>query len=326
MGRHRTRNKHLPPRMYLRAGRYYWIGHVDGKRPCIALGDDYVTALLRWREIEGQCDGAHTVAQIVDRHCAVADVTPATRKGYIAQSATLKRAFEGFAAIDVRPQHIRQYLDRRPATAGKREIALLSAAWNGARQAGLIDLPNPCEGVRGKPRKRQTRVSTSAEETALTAGSYQMAVIVELALLTGLRQTDLRQLTLDTIQDDGLHVTPSKTARKTGVSLRFDWTPALRACIARAKLLRRRNGSPYLFPTREGTAYTVDGFQAMWRAHCKRAGVEGLQFRALRRTAIQRAQAAGGSDQARAFAGHASVTTTEIYTHGLGPQVVKPTR
>jgi integrase len=330
MGRLRKKNKHLPPKMYLIKGRYYWIGSVSTptgvQRPSIPLGDDYARALIKWRELEGGGESAQSVGALVDRYIGIADVAEVTRKGYIRQSVFLKRIFKGFSPEDVRPVHIRQYLIARPPTAGKREIALLSAAWNSAREAGIFDLPNPCEGIRGKPRKRQTRMSTPAEEAALTAGPYQMAVIVDLALLTGLRQTDLRLLRLDAETEEGLRVTPSKTMRRTGMTQIFTWTPALRACWARAKLLRRRVGSVYVFPNQEGQPYTLDGFQSMWVAHRKRSGVEGLPFRALRRTAAKAVRATRGKDEAQLFLAHSSVTTTEIYTDGLEVNVVRPTR
>jgi integrase len=327
MGRHKTRNKHLPPRMRQIKGRYYWIGYRDGKRPSIPLGDDYPAALLRWREIEGLTDSAATVAAIIDRYLARAEVADVTRTGYIEQSVPLKAFFEGARPQDVQPRHIRQYLDRRPRTAGAREVALFSAAWNHARETGLIDLPNPREGIRIKGAKKVTRTAAPAQQTSLTEGNSQMAVICELAFLTGLRQTDIRMLRLDAIDDArGLVVTPSKTQHRTGATLVFEWTPALRACIARAKLLRRRVGSVYVFPNRQGQPYTVDGFQTMWAKHRTRCGITGLAFRDIRRTVLKQRQQEHGIEAAQQMGAHGSVTTTERYTRSAGPVTVKPLR
>ena len=327
MGRHKTRNKHLPPRMRQIKGRYYWVGYRDGKRPSIPLGDDYTVALLRWREIEGLSDSAATVAAIIDRYLARAEVAPVTRAGYIEQSVPLKRFFEGARPEDVRTRHLRQYLNSRPRTAGARELALFSAAWNHARETGLIDLPNPREGIRIKGARKATRTAAATQQTSLTQGSSQMAVICELAFLTGLRQTDLRLLRLDAIDDTrGLVVTPSKTQNRTGATVIFEWTPALRACIARAKLLRRRVGSLYVFPNRKGQPYTVDGFQTMWSKHRAACGVSGLAFRDIRRTVLKQQQEEHGLEAAQKMGAHGSVTTTERYTRNAGPVTVKPRR
>lgn len=326
MGRTRARNKHLPVHMYLRDGRYYWIGSSGGKRPCFPLGDDFATAMIRWRELEGHSDRAHTIAQMLDSYLIKAEVAEVTRAGYVAQSVQLKKKFKGFTPADVTPRHIRQYLSVRPRTAGAREIALFSAAWNAAREAGQIDLPNPREGIRIKGGKVQTRVANAGEQARLTEGHSQMAVICELALLTGLRQTDLRLLELSAITDKGLWVRPSKTARRTGKALEFELTPALRACLARARLLRRRVGSRYVFPTRTGEPYSLDGFQTMWDRHRKACGVPNLKFRDLRRTAVSDVNQKHGSDTARAFAAHGSVTTTERYTNSVEATAVRPTK
>lgn len=320
--------------MRLIKGRFYWVGFKDGKRPSIPLGDDYVRALMKWREIEGLHDGATSIAAIIDGYLARADVKPVTLEGYIAQSVPLKKAFEGARPEDVRPRHIRQYLSQRPATAGKREIALLSAAWNSAREHGLIDLPNPRAGIQIKGSKKQTRTADTAQRTSLTSGSSMMAVVCELAFLTGLRQTDIRLLRLEAIGDGLLTVRPSKTENRTGATLEFEMTPALRACLARARLLRRprvdkggkRVESVYVFASRSGAPYTVDGFQTMWARHRKACGADGLAFRDIRRTVLKEREQAEGVHAAQKLGAHASVTTTEIYTAQAGPVRVKPSK
>ena len=52
MGRTRQSNLHLPPRMRMRKGRYYYDTQGKPRRE-LPLGADYGTALAKWAELEG---------------------------------------------------------------------------------------------------------------------------------------------------------------------------------------------------------------------------------------------------------------------------------
>ncbi len=144
---------------------------------------------------------------------------------------------------------------------------------------------------------------------AVLAASEQFRCILDLVSLIGLRKADVLKLKLTDIDDRGVRV----VAQKTGVVRIYRWTPKLREVIERAKRLRRRVGSFYLFGTRKGSPYTVNGFDAIWRGICLRAKVAGIGIHAFRRLAITRAQVHAGLDYAQAVAGHKSRQATEIY-------------
>jgi hypothetical protein len=57
MGRRKEANGHLPPRMLLRHGGYYWTPRVDGRQVWQHLGSDYPGALKAYYEREGVPDG-----------------------------------------------------------------------------------------------------------------------------------------------------------------------------------------------------------------------------------------------------------------------------
>lgn len=329
MGRHKTKNKHLPPNMRLIKGRYYWVGYKDGKRPTEPLGGDYVTALIRWREIEGINESAGTVSSMLDHFIAThPSKSGNTMREYIRLATKLKAVFKGFTIAEVKPVHVRQILSTtKSKVEGNHLVVLLSSAFNKARGDGIYDGVNPCAGIKRHSAPKRTRRATSTEQEALVKGRGAMPIACELALLLGLRVSDIRMMRLDQLTEAGILVTPAKTKDSTGVQLLFEWTPALRAAIARAKLLRRRVGSVYLFPNRKGKACTYNGWYSLWRAHKKAAGVaHDLQFKDLRRTALAAAKAVRGTDGAKEFAGHGSVTTTEGYLHGVEVVRVQPTK
>lgn len=129
-------------------------------------------------------------------------------------------------------------------------------------QWGLIKA-HPFKGeVRLEGEKARTRYVEDWELEAALAmpsrrkkGSVLMVqAYLRLKLLTGLRQRDLLLLTMSQLQDDGIHVTPSKTAKTTGKALIYEWTPELRATVEQAKAVRPAI-SPYLFCNKFGACY-----------------------------------------------------------------------
>ena len=57
MGRHKGVNEHLPARMVLKHGAYYWTPRIDGRQTMKRLGKEYPGALRAYYELEGVPDG-----------------------------------------------------------------------------------------------------------------------------------------------------------------------------------------------------------------------------------------------------------------------------
>lgn len=335
MGRLRTKNRHLPPRMQLKGGRYYWTPYVDGKLKWQPLGDDYVKAMLKWRELEGINEGAATLGQLLDRALGVMadEIGAGTFREFTRALNRLKAAFEGFTPSDVTPQHIAQYLETRKAkVSANREVAFFSAAWEIARRRGWINLPNPATGVRRNAEKKRKRVAKPDEIAALLSADERLTDMVEITLMTAIRESDLLNLTLHAVERGGLRIKPRKTEASSEAELFFPWATdggaQLRAVIERAKSRRRKVSSIYLFPVtkreRAGQPYTVNTFQGVWRRYFERCGVSGLTWHDLRRTALNLRQRESGKEAAQALAAHSSITTTEGYLSGVGAVEVAP--
>lgn len=335
MGRYKDKNKHLPPRMRLINGRYYWVGHkIDphtgkSERPTEPLGGEYIVALMKYREIEGDPQSSNTVASMIDHFIAThPSKSERTLKEYGKLATRLKKALAGFSAAEVKPKHVRLILSTtKSKSQANHLVVLLSSAFNKARGDGIYDGPNPCDGITRHHIKGRTRKPTAEELVKLAEGHGVMPIACELYSLIGVRVADVRLMELAQLEEHGIRVQPAKTKNNTAVELFFEWTPALRACVARAKLLRRRQGCKYLFCNRDGEPYTHNGWTSLWRAHRKRTKVgQDLQLKDLRRGALAAKKAAEGTDAAKEFAGHASVTTTEGYLKGVTTVRVKPTR
>src|SRR5262249_53209851 len=136
---------------------------------------------------------------------------------------------------------------------------------------------------------------------------------------TGMRLTDVRRLRVQQIQDGIIELSQSKTKN----AQQWEITSAVQAILDEAATLPGRGVSMYVFPKRNGTPYTEQGVHHMRRRALERAGLKDLQFRDIRKAAINEARRQGMN--AQEFAGHADPRTTA--KHYLnGPVKVRPTR
>ena len=164
-------------------------------------------------------------------------------------------------------------------------------------------------------------------------GSIRMLqAYIRLKLLTGMRRTDLLRLRMSDLREDGISVTPSKTARSSGKRIIYEWTDELRQAVEQAKAARPVHISPWLFCNRRGESYLKDdgsanGFDSLWQRYMARLLAETeiterFQERDLRAKCATDAESL---ERARQLLAHASdATTKRVYRRG--PERVKPLR
>ena len=319
--------RHLPIHLHLSHGAYYFVSRVDGRVVWRYLSRSRAEAMRLWAELEDDHPVGSTVAESLTRYerDILPDHRPETQKSYRIAIARLRHAF-GEARLDqVRPMHVAQYLDAAEhRQAANRDMRVLSLVFRFSMRWGWCDF-NPCVGVRRHPTGHRERYLTDAELAQLRqAADPQWRCILDLALLTALRRSDLAALRLSAIQPEGLVV----ETQKTGKRLCFEWTPALREVVERARGLRRRVGSLSLFATRDGTPYSRTGWEHAWQRLRARAGLAeaDMHFHDLRARALTDAAQARGLDYAQALGGHASRDTTEGYVRARDIKRVRPLR
>lgn len=318
MGRPRKHNKHLPAGMRLSHGAYYRVTPEKWTH----LGRQYHEALLLFAKLEIHRYAGELVSDMVTRF--MLEVAPGKSKatfiGYAAQSRVLMEVFGAMRIRDVRPTHIAQFLDARPAKVqAAREVALLSSMFSQAMRWGWCDT-NPCRGIRKPGSKKRRRYLTPDERKALADTlPANLRELVPLAYLTALRKADLLALRWADVSQEGIRVRPAKTENRTGETLLLRRGPLLDEVLARLEHRRRTRITAYLFPNGRGERYTTSGFDSVWRRAIARSGVADARFHDLRRTRLVDVSRAEGKDAAQRLAGHASVQTTEIYTDGVLP-------
>lgn len=339
-------NRGLPARWVLKHGAYYYLpapamrGQWDGKS-WFPLGKNLSDAYKAWAERCAAPDRVTTIGALLDRYLleVIPTKAPKTQTENRRYLAALRPVFGAVALSDIEPQHIYQYVDKRSAkTAAKREVEVLSHAFTKAVQWGLLKA-HPFKGeVRlegSAPRTRYVEDWEVVEALSLPSrrakGSVGMIqAYLRLKLLTGLRQRDLLLLTMSAIKEDGIHVTPSKTAKTSGKRVIYEWSPPLRAVIDEALAVRPAL-SPFLFCNRFGAGFvdelkgTANDWNNMWQKFMARILKD---TKITERFTEHDLRAKVGSDaesieRAQQLLAHADATTTRaIYRRK--PERIKP--
>ena len=333
------------------SGTYFY--YFDGTRE-LPLGKDYVEAVRKWAQLEGGNARADAVTfrQISERYLVSETFlrkAPRTRKDNLIELNKLLEFFDQPPAPleAIQPQHVRQYLDWRGATAktrANREKALLSHIWNFARETGLTSLPNPCRGVRGfaEVGRKDIYIDDEVFAAVYACANVSLRDALDLAYLTGQRPADVLKMRITDVRDDLLSVRQGKTGKTLRIRLNAD--DGSRNCLGTKidEIMERKREARVahtaLIVAMGGGALTYSGLDnAFERARAKAAKmaekenraelaakIRKFQFRDLRAKAGTEKADSAGILQARQQLGHGSVTTTERYVR-LG-QIVTPTK
>lgn len=247
------------------------------------LGKTTPEAYKTWASRLEKIEAVKTVGQLLDRYALEVIPTKAivTQRGNERALKRIRAVFGHMGVGDVGPQDVYKYNDARESKVNARqEINLLSHAYTKAVEWGYLRR-HPFKGevrLPGlKPRTRYIEDWEILEALALQPDPSKkrgsvlaIQAYVRLKLLTGMRQTDLLRIKIESLQADGLHVTPQKSENSTGKRLIYKWTPPLRQAVDLALLARQVDIGPYLFCNRRGECYInektgrPEGWASMW--------------------------------------------------------------
>jgi integrase len=268
-----------PKGVYQKNGRWYRV--VRNRWIALSRVDEGLRALhAALRDVPTEPEPT-TVAGLLNAYLRQAEVTDTTRREYerIADGR-LQHHFGTMPIAALRQTHVAQYLEKRKRDGhghmGNRERAVLSSAYEFALRQGWAQA-NPCRGVRRNTEKPRRRYVSDAEFLeAFEAAPEPLQDALAVALLTGLRQGDLRALRREALREDGLYVTESKTGKRKVVG----WTDALkffvRRALARQDALAERPADPkrhrqartvsdYVLTNKFGEPWTMAGLQTAFK-------------------------------------------------------------
>ena len=229
-----TENRDLPPGMVRRKrprkNGKVWVGYYyrDSTGKEISLGGDLNKARLKWAELEAKEKPADLTMMkgIFDRY--VRDVIPKkgerTQKDNLAELKQLRPTFDGAPIDSITPANIAGYRDARTAKVrANREIALLTHVFNMAREWGLTERENPCQGVRkNKEVPRDYYANAVVWDAVYGMAGPELKEAMDLAYLTGQRPADVIIMRSDDTEGDYFLVTQGKTGQKLRILMRTE--------------------------------------------------------------------------------------------------------
>ena len=335
-------NKGLPTGWRIKHGAYYYRPPVqlrelwDGKTE-FRLGRTLSEAHRVFADRIGLYQDVTSIGELLDRYAleVVPLKAPKTQQSNLASLVKLRAVF-GFMPIgSIKPIDGYKYLDKRGRqgkSAANRDFEVLSHAFTKAIEWGLCE-EHPFKGKVRKfstpPRRRY--VEDWELQEALKVASPFIAAYIRLKLLTGLRRGDLLSLTQSDLKNDGIHVTPRKTARSTGKKVIYEWSEELREAVSEVLNLRKKVLSVWLFHTNRGQPYikadgSANGFDSIWQRFMAKA-IEQTGLVEKFTEHDLRAKVASDTElgHARQLLGHSSdATTRKIYQRR--PDLVKPAK
>lgn len=269
MGRRRKTNRHLPPRVYERRNKLYYVHPLTGEWKPLEEG------LLTWAKMIEASEPAITCSALWARFEleVLSKQAKKTRRNRLQEWSKLEPTFGHVHPEKIEPHHVWRYWRERGETEGARhEVRCLSALLTYARQVGSIKHPNPCFGLRLPSSGPRDRYISDDEFFAVRQLAPQMIVYaMDLALLTAMSQIDILKLERRQLLDDGILFDRAKT----GQAQLIEWNEELRSLVYDSILKQPPQVRRVLICTRKGKPYSSNGFQAMWqRVMVKAAGVK----------------------------------------------------
>lgn len=305
----------LHRRMHYKGGGYYHVA----RNVWTFLGRAYATALAAWARIEGGGLQPRTVAEawalFKGDEDGLAMLASSTRRNYtnaMEREGGMLAVYGAMGLDDVRRSHMRAHLKARRqadhAVAGNRDVAALASLFRYCRENDWTE--NHPTQVKRNPEHARKRVATAGERSAMNLSMPTLwRCIIVVALVTGMRSSEIRLLRRDQLHDDAVRPQRMKGAKGKP----YEWSPLLRQAIETALALQPPSRpSIYVFPgpNTSGQPYTDGGFSTMWKKYFKRAGIEGLTFHDLRRTAGNDAARTVDLKYAQELLGHETDATT----------------
>lgn len=348
MGRKPTKNLNLPSHMRarVRGDTTYYFYDAGGKpRKEIPLGKCYVEAVRKWADLEGRNDKPLIYFKDVAERYQREVIPTKAERTQVDNIKEIKNLIDFFndppaPMTEIRPINIRQYLDHRTdhgkhsTTRANRERALLSHIFNKARNWGVIDTINPCQGITGySTTGRDIYIEDNVYQAVYDVASQPLKDALDLAYLTGQRPADVIAMSESDVQDGVLLVQQGKTKARLRIAIEGQLKFLLERIAKRKVPYKVRTLN--LICTESGRAISQKAMALRFvKARTKAAKINPVlkdeilnyQFRDLRAKAATDKAESGSMREAQLLAGHSNMSMTEHYVRNRKGQKVSPTK
>lgn len=260
---------HWPLRWTTKGGSIYYRttaadrDRFDG-RTWYRLGHTEEQAYATWWRLKPEEAAPVTIDALIFRYrkARLPKLAPATQRQYTAALTLISAVFGAMSPAALKPVHVYDYRERRPAVQGNREVAVLSAVMTYAVELGCVDRNLVREVKRTEERPRQRYVTDAELAAFLTHCSPFLRAYVGLKVMLGIRQAQMLAIRLADWDGARLRVAATKGGKDA-----YYQGDGLAEVIDACKALRSGEGvrSMWLFSTRRGGRYTSDGFRAIWQ-------------------------------------------------------------
>jgi integrase len=326
-------SRDLPRRVYERHGAWYYVD-ADGKWHKLARVRQGLPAMYRaLAELTDTAAGTELMPAVIVRwlDSKRGDWSTEVAKDQERVAALLSKRFADLAPAQVTAKHCRDYLKPLAAKARTHNMhrTMLVEVLSFAAADGLREGHNPATDTKRIKTKQRVRIVVDDEIEALRKAALDLGeacsavpLMLELALLTGQRISDLIGITWSSVADDGVRI----VQEKTGARLLIEWSPALRAAVDACADKWGRTG--HLLKSAHGKGWSYAGIWKQFNLARNAAGVEGLRIHDLRGRAGVDALLANDEDvrAAQRLLGHKGEAMTRRYTDGKYHRRAKPPR
>lgn len=313
MGRKRTVNHDLPPRMARKGNAYYYV--TNEPRKWLPLGSDLGKAKRKWAELEAPGPRGVTVGELVQRYIDREERAPNTVTQYRTYQKAIADAFPVPANQLMSPVvALWREEQKKRKTYANGCIALLLAAFRYGKELGLCDTleVTPWDV---KPRKHYM---TDEEFRAIRGKAVEwLQVAMDIAYLTASRPSDVLALRWSDVGESSVGLRQIKTKQR----MEFSLSPELGMTLTRAR--QRRVVGLYVVANDKGKRITKSARNTAWSGALRAVGIYA-QFRDIRRKAANDAER-GGQDFQKLL-GHTTRKMSEHYLSGDRTVVAEPVR
>ena len=310
MGRRRSTNLDLPPRMQRKGNALYYVASTK-PRVWIPLGSDMAKARLLWAEYENGPRDDTLLVNLIDDWISsdnFASLAASSRICYESVSKQVKAYFKSFRAADIRPHHIAGWMDDHPSkTQANLGRAVLSNVLSLAVRKGFIDR-NPVQEIKRHNIKRRGRYLTDSEYIAIREQAHPiLRAAMDISYVTAARISDILAIRLKSWTDEGLYIKQIKT----GKSQLFNRSPRLEQVIDAARAIPRPVRGMYLLCTLKGQPYSYATINTWWQKAVEKSGVNDAHFHDIRGKSATDLKRLGGDHQA--LLGHLTRAMSDSY-------------